>query len=105
MPAPAPAAILPLVVRAHQRVLSQIQLHEYRPKRYMMRSHPLPASVFLGQRRGTLSYKLVPTAIEGASSPEGTQRACERSTPRSGVDGERGRGSLSCLRAALARSL
>ena len=53
------------------------------------------ASCFsLGQRRGTLSYKLVPTAIEGALSPEGAQRACERSTPRSGVDGERGRGSL-----------
>jgi hypothetical protein len=58
----------------------------------MMRSLLLRRCCFCGAEGGPLLYKFVPTAIEGAPSPAGAQRACERSRPRSGLDGERGRG-------------
>ena len=47
-----------------------------------------------GAQRGTASFPARPRGREGASSPAGAERACERSRPRSGLDGERGRGSL-----------
>jgi hypothetical protein len=47
-----------------------------------------------GTGRGTASIQVRPLGREGDPSPAGAQRARERSRPRSGLDGERGRGSL-----------
>ena len=47
-----------------------------------------------GHRVGTAAFPARPRGREGALSPAGAERACERSRPRSGLDGERGRGSL-----------
>ena len=47
-----------------------------------------------GHREGPLRSQLVLAAAKGPRHPSGAQRACERSRPRSGLDGERGGGSL-----------
>src|SRR5438477_577714 len=49
------------------------------------------------RKRGREGDRFVPArprGREGALSPAGVERACERSRPRSGLDGERGRGRL-----------
>ena len=53
-----------------------------------------------GAERGTASFPARPRGREGAPSPAGAERACERSRPRSGLDGERGCGRLSGWEAA-----
>jgi len=58
-----------------------------------------------GQGGGPLRYQLVPAAAKGPRHPQGVERACERSRPRSGLDGERGRGRLSGWEAVARRVL
>jgi hypothetical protein len=58
-----------------------------------------------GARRGAASLPARPRGREGAPSPAGAERACERSRPRSGLDGERGRGRLSGWEAVPRRPL
>jgi hypothetical protein len=49
---------------------------------------------WLGHGGGIASFQLVPAAAKGPRQPSGAKRARERSRPRSGLDGERGRGRL-----------
>ena len=47
-----------------------------------------------GQIGGPLRSQLVPATAKGPRHPQGRSELAERSRPRSGLDGERGRGSL-----------
>jgi hypothetical protein len=47
-----------------------------------------------GQKGGPLRSQLVPAAAKGPRHPQGRSELGERSRPRNGLDGERGRGRL-----------